>query len=307
MEARKRQLSFKYKRELSSFLAFIKLEKGLSDNTGSSYRSDLENLAGFLAAREIDSYTAARERDLIDFVASLADLGVAPSTRSRYISSTRGLYKFLTAERKIQTDPSEALELPKKERKLPDSLSVEEVEAILAAIDTESVAGTRDRALFELMYASGLRVSEAIGLRTRDVLVDLEALRIFGKGSKERITPVGSSALRWLDKYMREARPKIANEAKSRDVIFLNLRGAPLSRMGVWKLLKGYVDASGIGKDVHPHTFRHCFATHLLEGGADLRAVQEMLGHSDISTTQIYTHIDRNYLREVHKSFHPRS
>jgi integrase/recombinase XerD len=241
------------------------------------------------------------------FLRTLANAGIGPSSRARYISSIKHLYRFLVSSGRSQIDVTETLEQPRGGRRLPDALSVEEMTTMLSAVDTASPLGIRDRALLETMYACGLRVSEAIGLRQRDVLADIELVRVFGKGSKERLVPIGRSALHWIARYRTEARGHLVSAADTDDVLFLNHRGSPLSRMGVWKLINGIASRAGITKHVHPHMFRHSFATHLLEGGADLRAVQEMLGHADIATTQIYTHIDRAYIKEVHTLFHPRS
>jgi integrase/recombinase XerD len=222
------------------------------------------------------------------------------------VSAVRTYFKFLLGEGHLVRDPSERLETPKRWRTLPEVLGVEEVEKLLAAPSLDEPLAFRDRAMLELAYGAGLRVSEWISVNVRDVMLRDHLVRVFGKGAKERLVPIGRRAIGAIAIYLRELRPSL-EKGEGKGVLFLNARGQPLSRMGAWKILRKYVDQAGITKPVSPHTLRHSFATHLLEGGADLRAVQEMLGHVDISTTQIYTHVDREYLRTVHKQFHPRS
>ncbi len=294
-------------RELKNFLNYLNIEKGLSQNTLSSYKTDLENFTLFLEEHQIFSFSKVATKNISDFLIVLDEIGLSVTTKSRYLSSIRGLFKYLLAESIIDKDVTEKIDLPKTRRKLPDILSVNEVFAIINAPDTNKLAGKRDRAILETMYACGLRVSELISLEIRNIIFDDEIIRVFGKGSKERLIPIGTEALNWISIYLQDVRPHFNKFSLGNDILFLNQRGKPLTRMGIWKILKFYTQLAGIEKQVHPHTFRHCFATHLLEGGADLRAVQEMLGHSDISTTQIYTHIDREYIKEVHKTFHPRS
>ncbi len=293
-------------RQIKQFIEYVTLEKGLSHNTKVSYTNDLKNLAEYLASMELDTFEDVVKEDLIAFLYYISDLGLSNTTRARYLSTFRSFFRFLVSEGIMESDISETVEMPKQKRKIPDTLSFVEINAILEAPDTDKIGGIRDKAMLELLYACGLRVSELLTIRRKDIITDMEIIRVLGKGAKERFVPVGRSALKWVEFYMAKARPQIAS-INSEDVLFLNMRGKPMSRMGFWKQLKKYAIESGILKNVHPHTFRHSFATHLLEGGADLRAVQEMLGHSDISTTQIYTHIDREYLKEVHKTFHPRS
>jgi integrase/recombinase XerD len=242
---------------------------------------------------------------LREFVYHLKDLGLAPASIRRNVSSVRTYFRYLLADGHVVRDPSERLETPKRWRSLPDVLSVDEVNRLLAAPSLDEPFAFRDRALLELAYGAGLRVSEWITLAVRDVLFEEGLVRVFGKGSKERLVPIGRSAIGAVAIYLRELRPKL-ERGEGRGILILNARGRPLSRMGAWKILRHYVEKARITKHVSPHTLRHSFATHLLEGGADLRAVQEMLGHADISTTQIYTHVDREYLRAVHKQFHPR-
>jgi integrase/recombinase XerD len=235
----------------------------------------------------------------------LKDLGLAPSSIRRSVSAIHTYFKFLLGEGLVPADPSERLNTPKKWRTLPEVLSVDEVERLLAAISLDEPLVFRDRAMLELAYGAGLRVSEWIGIEVKEVLLEDAIIRVFGKGSKERLVPIGRSAIGAVGLYLRELRPRL-ERGEGKGKLFLNARGKPLSRMGAWQILRKYVELAGITKHVSPHTLRHSFATHLLEGGADLRAVQEMLGHADIATTQIYTHVDREYLRSVHKQFHPR-
>jgi integrase/recombinase XerD len=293
-------------RELKQFLNHISFEKALSGNTRDSYMHDLTMYASFLESQAINSFCKSDSEKIALFLKALADAGLSASTRSRYMSSIRGLHRFLFANGNAASDVSEVIDMPKTGRKLPDVLTIEQIDVILEQPDNTTTYGLRDRAILETLYACGLRVSELITLRRRDIIHESEIVRIFGKGSKERIVPIGLSALKWIDEYYAKSRPLLVQPSGSEDALFLNKAGKKLSRMGIWKIIDKYVREAGITLNIHPHTFRHSFATHLLEGGADLRAVQEMLGHSDISTTQIYTHIDRNFLKEVHKSFHPR-
>jgi len=295
------------KNELKKFIYFISLEKGVADNTKVSYEHDLISYGSFLVGNDIKTFGKAQTKDISEFLNELAELGLSATTRKRYIASVRGLHKFLFATGATQSDISEKIELPKSGKKLPDTLTIEQVDLILEQPDVSTKIGLRDKAILELMYACGLRVSETINIKKRDLLFDAGIIRVFGKGSKERIVPVGQSAIKWINKYLANSRPSLMKLARTDDALFLNIRGTKLSRMGIWKIVDKYVKLAGIELNIHPHTFRHSFATHLLEGGADLRVVQEMLGHADISTTQIYTHIDRDYIKEVHRSFHPRA
>ena len=249
--------------------------------------------------------TDVTSRTLREFVYHLKDLGLSPSSIRRNISAVRTYFRFLLADGVVVRDPSERLETPQRWRTLPDVLTVQEIERLLAAPTLDDPLVFRDRAMLELAYGAGLRVSEWITLGVRDALLEDKLVRVFGKGSKERLVPIGRTAIGAVATYLRELRPRL-EKGSGKGILFLNARGEPLSRMGAWKILRRYVERAGITKDVSPHTLRHSFATHLLEGGADLRAVQEMLGHADISTTQIYTHVDREYLRQVHRQFHPR-
>jgi len=290
---------------LERFDDFLTLEQGAARTTRDAYGRDLERFALYLRTRGTSTPSDASPRMLREYIYHLKDLGLAPASIRRNVSAIRTYYRFLIAEGHAVRDPSERLETPKKWLTLPDVLTVAEVERLLAAVTLDEPLAFRDRALLELAYGAGLRVSEWITLGLKDVMLNDALIRVFGKGSKERLVPIGRSAIGAVAVYQRELRPRLERGA-GKGALFLNARGTPLSRMGAWKILRKYVELAGIARHVTPHTLRHSFATHLLEGGADLRAVQEMLGHADISTTQIYTHVDREYLRSVHKQFHPR-
>lgn len=307
MKLKNNDLPISLTKHLKAFLYYIELEKGLADNTISSYNNDLTRLLEFTFDNGV-SYYQDISLDLLEkFFNQLYELGINNSSRARYLSAIRELFKYLNYKRIITDNKTEKLDLPKPSRKIPEVLSFHEISSILDTIDIHTNLGIRDRAMLETLYASGLRVSELIGVKERDILFDEGIIRVFGKGSKERIVPIGTSALGFIKQYLTEVRFHLKKSKNQTDELFLNSRGGSLSRMGIWKIIDKYVRMTNIEKNVHPHTFRHSFATHLLEGGADLRAVQEMLGHSDISTTQIYTHIDNQYLKEIHSSFHPRA
>ena len=291
---------------VETFENFLSLEKGSSPRTREAYRRDVERLAEYAAIKGAADPTSLSPKLLRDFIYHLKDLGLSPASIRRNVSAIRTYFKFLLGEGALLKDPSERLETPKRWRSLPEVLTVAEIEKILTAPSLDEPMAFRDRALLELAYGAGLRVSEWITLPVRDVALDDGLVRVFGKGSKERLVPIGRRAIAAVAIYLRELRPKL-ERGGGKGILFLNARGTPLSRMGAWKILRHHVEQAGIKKHVSPHTLRHSFATHLLEGGADLRAVQEMLGHADISTTQIYTHVDREYLRSVHRQFHPRS
>lgn len=290
---------------LERFAEFLSLEEGASVRTSESYGRDLARFASWCVGKGFATPDALAPADLRDFVYHLKDLGLAPASIRRSVSALHTYFTFMVAERAVARDPSLKLETPKRWRTLPAVLSPEDVGRIMAAVSIDEPLAFRDRAMLELGYGGGLRVSEWIGIGVNDLMLDDGVVRVFGKGSKERLVPVGRAAIGAVGMYLRELRPRLEKgEGKGR--LFLNARGRPLSRMGAWQILRKYVTRSGIGTRVTPHTLRHSFATHLLEGGADLRAVQEMLGHADITTTQIYTHVDREYLRSVHRQFHPR-
>lgn len=291
---------------LKEYLAHIKLEKNLSQNTVSSYKIDINAFISFLKDSGIDDPSDISSDHIGSFFKTLKELGLLGSSSARYFSSLKGFFLYLLKNKYIVKNPIEKITAPRISKKLPGVLDVNEVEKILSSPDANYKLGLRDKAMLELFYACGTRVSELINIKVNDLFFEDEIIRVFGKGSKERLIPVGSSAVKWVGEYLKKSRPLLMKKSKSENNLFLNSRGSKLSRMGVWKIIDRYVKQAGIEKDVHPHTFRHSFATHLLEGGADLRAVQEMLGHADISTTQIYTHIDRDYIKQVHKQYHPR-
>lgn len=291
---------------IEPFEDHIKFERGLSSRTLEAYRRDLAALRSFCADHGITKAGEVTPSLLREFVYSLRDAGLAASSIRRMQSALRTYFGFLLADGILAENPTEHLESPKVGRPLPDVLSLEEVLAILAAPDEAKPLLWRDRAILEFLYASGARVSEVITLRITAIALDLGVCTIFGKGSKERIVPVGRPACAAIERYLREIRPGL-DRGEGAGILFLNARGRPLSRMAIFNLVRVAARRAGIEKTVSPHTLRHSFATHLLEGGADLIAVQEMLGHADISTTQIYTHLDREYLREVHREFHPRA
>jgi len=306
MNRTKREISIsKFKKDISAFSYYISLEKGLSENTVESYLHDIVTYTQYLEKSGIEEFSQIDENNLWNFLGALEKAGLSASSRSRYISSIKAIHKYMFAYGKVPNDISEKIELPKTSRQLPDVLTVEQIDKVFSQPDLSTATGIRDRAILETIYSCGLRVSELINIKYRDLHKDSEVIRIFGKGSKERLVPIGSSAMLYIDKYIAESRSKFIKQ--STEFLFLNARGNKLSRMGIWKIINKYVLLAGLEINIHPHSFRHSFATHLLEGGADLRAVQEMLGHADISTTQIYTHIDRDFLKEVHKNFHPRA
>ena len=290
---------------LEQFQDFLVLEQGAATNTQLAYRRDLERFATYARVVGATGPDVLTPRALREFVYHLKDLGLAPTSIRRTVSAVRTYYRFLLGEGHVTADPSERLELPQGWRTLPEVLTVAEVERLLAAPSLDDALAFRDRAMLELAYGAGLRVSEWIGLAVKDVHLDDQLVRVFGKGSKERLVPIGRQAIGAVAVYLRELRPRL-EKGLGKGILFLNARGAPLTRMGAWTILRRHVRAAGIEKPVTPHTLRHSFATHLLEGGADLRAVQEMLGHADIATTQLYTHVDREYLRSVHRQYHPR-
>jgi integrase/recombinase XerD len=290
---------------LEGFRDFLALESGNSANTVEAYLRDLRRLGEFSLGRGIDDPGRVTRTHLREFVYLLKDLGLSAATIRREVSAIRTYYGFLVGEGRVREDPSDRLESPRRGRDLPETLSVREVEALLAAPSVDEPLGWRDRALLELGYGAGMRVSELCGLGLTDLLLPEQLVRVFGKGGKERLVPLGRAVIGSVSVYLHTLRPEL-DRGHSRGRVLLNARGEPLSRVGAWGIVKRAAERAGTTKRVTPHTLRHSFATHLLEGGADLRAVQEMLGHADLSTTQIYTHVDREYLRSVHKQFHPR-
>jgi len=293
-------------RTFKDFIYHLQGERQLSPNTVRSYKTDISRYLKYLQEHHVETEELITTDHVITYLEELADIPLAPTSLARNLSSIRMFHRFMVNEGYCPKDVTENIDSPKLPKRLPKILDIPDIEALFAEIDTETDPGIRDRAMLELLYGSGLRISELLSLRLPSLMLEEGWVRVFGKGFKERIVPFGEEARSWLKMYIVNVRPLLAENIKAEDVIFLNMRGAPLSRMGVWKIIQKYTHLAGIEKAVSPHVFRHSFATHLLEGGADLRAVQEMLGHSDIATTQIYTHLDRNYLKEVHKTFHPR-
>lgn len=290
------------------FKAYLKLERSLSANTIEAYLHDVDKLWQFFMSKgEEKSPVKVTKTDLKDFLVWVNELGMIPPTQARVLSGLKSFFKFLVLENKMENDPSSLLESPKMPRKLPDTLNIVEINSIMDVIDLSKPEGQRNKAMLETLYGSGLRVSELTGLKISNLHLDIEFIKILGKGNKERLVPIGSEAIKFLRIYLNEVRIHVPVKPGKEDFVFLNRRGNPLSRIMVFLIIKDLAKAAGITKNISPHTFRHSFATHLIEGGADLRAVQEMLGHESITTTEIYTHLDREYLRETIVHFHPRS
>lgn len=302
----------RFKQELDLYLQFIKLEKGLSKNSVVSYQNDLERYLQFLVVeKKISSLSGVTLDHIEGFLNFLIDHELlSASSLARNISSIRGFHEFSVVEGITSANPAELIELPKKAKKLPEVLNTQEIEAMLDTPDTSKPAGIRDKAILECLYGTGMRVSELTDLEKDRLFFEIGFIRVIGKGSKERLVPVGEVAQDALDHYLQESRPLFFNPKKAekaKNKVFLNQRGGALTRMSIWNIVQKAAKEADIKKKVYPHIFRHSFATHLLEGGADLRAVQEMLGHSSILTTEIYTHVDRSLLHQVHKEFHPRA
>jgi integrase/recombinase XerD len=291
---------------ISSFLTHIRVEKGLSSNTVSAYRRDLIKFSEFAQKRKLSLETVSRD-DLVDFLAGLYRQKLESKSVARHLVSLRNFFRFAQIQELIPADPSTNLESPKIRRSLPGYLRLEEVERLLVQPDAKTPFGLRDRAMLEVLYSAGLRVSELVGLRVSDLDTKVGCVRCIGKGDKERIVPIGKKALSMVEKYLRDARPKLIGKGTSSPTLFVNRRGGALSRVGVWKILSAYGRRAGLRVALTPHMLRHSFATHLLERGADLRSVQLMLGHADISTTQIYTHVVEERLKQVYKAHHPRA
>ncbi|MCF6093466.1 site-specific tyrosine recombinase XerD [Microaerobacter geothermalis] len=290
---------------ISQFIHYLSVEKGLSNNTLESYDRDIKLYCSYLKDQHLDIKNTTRTH-IISFLMDQQKKGKATSTISRNLVSIRSFYQFLTKERILEKDPSLHLESPKIDKKLPKVLSVQEVELLLHAPSLDDTLGLRDKAMLELLYATGIRVSELVSLNLGDVNLGMGFIKCFGKGSKERIIPLGKVSIRMMAYYLERSRPHLKKKVEV-DALFLNHHGKRLTRQGFWKIIKKYAKSTGIKKEITPHTLRHSFATHLLENGADLRAVQEMLGHADISTTQIYTHITKTRLKEVYARSHPRA
>ena len=293
---------------IKGFQSYLKLEKSLSGNSIEAYSRDIEKLHQFA---EREGFTRSPEKitlaDLRLFIVWAAELGMIPSSQARIMSGIKAFYKYLLMEDMIKIDPSELLESPRIQRKLPDTLSIEDINKLIDAIDLSKPEGGRNKAILEVLYGCGLRVSELTELKLSNLYLDIEFIKVTGKGSKERLVPIGGSAVKALKIWIENIRVHVPIKKGEEDLVFLNRRGARLSRVYIFMIIKQLADLTGINKTISPHTFRHSFATHLVEGGADLRAVQEMLGHESITTTEIYTHLDREYLKGTIIQFHPRS
>ncbi|MDQ2720326.1 MAG: site-specific tyrosine recombinase XerD [Bacteroidota bacterium] len=288
------------------FKAYLQLEKSLSENSVEAYAHDIEKLTQFLSINHTGKNPKELElKDLEDFLKWISELGMTPSSQSRIISGLRSFYKFCLQEQISSTDPTALIETPKLERKLPDFLSFSEIEKIILSVDVSTPEGTRNKAIIETLYSCGLRVSELVNLKLSCLYFEVGYIRITGKGDKERLVPIGSFAIKYIDLYRKNIRVHLPVISGNEDILFLNRRGRKLSRVMIFMIIKNLAKKAGITKNISPHTFRHSFATHLVEGGADLRAVQEMLGHESITTTEIYTHLDKEYLRETLQQFHP--
>ena len=290
----------------NGFKAYLQLEKSLSDHSVEAYLHDIDKLTEFLQqAHGMKTPADIELKDLQQFLQWIGGLGMTASSQSRIISGIRSFYKYCAMEDLVHKDPTMLLETPKLQRKLPDVLSFDEIEKIISQIDLSTPEGGRNKAILETMYSCGLRVSEVVNLRISCLYMDVGFIRVIGKGDKERLVPIGSAAIKFIKIYQHEIRVHVPVKPGQEDILFLNRRGSKLSRVMIFLLLKDLVKKAEIKKNISPHTFRHSFATHLVEGGANLRAVQEMLGHESITTTEIYTHLDREYLRETLHKFHP--
>ncbi len=287
------------------YKAWLQLEKSLADNSVEAYLHDIDKLTTFLLTQEIKSPDKVTLKDLELFVKWVAELGMTASSQARIISGLRSFYKYCLLEQITATDPTVLLEAPKLKRILPDTLSFDEIEKIIDQIDLSTPEGGRNKAILETLYSCGLRVSELVNLKMSCLYLDVGFIRVIGKGDKERLVPIGSDAIKFIKIYKEDIRVHISIKKDQEDILFLNRRGSKLSRVMIFLILKELAKKAGITKSISPHTFRHSFATHLVEGGADLRAVQEMLGHESITTTEIYTHLDREYLRDTLQQFHP--
>lgn len=290
------------------FMIYLKVERGLSKNSIASYSRDIWQYIQFLSKQHIADWNQVDRYTVIAFIQFLKQDGKASSSINRALSALRQFHRFMHRENYIDSDPMILIETPKQTEKLPDVLTVDEVSHLLDMPDTKTKLGCRDRAMLETLYATGLRITELIGLTLEELYLSMGFIQTIGKGNKERIVPISPVAQEWLEDYLANVRPHLLKKAKQdSNHVFLNARGGSLSRQGAWKIIKKYADASGIHKDISPHIFRHSFATHMLENGADLRIVQELLGHSDISTTQIYTHVTHSHMKNIYDQYHPRA
>ena len=288
------------------FKAYLQLERSLSMHSVEAYLRDIEHLTYFLQEKKIlKNPDAITLKDLQQFIKWIAELGMSDKSQARIISGIRAFYRYCLLEDIVKTDPSTLLEAPKLRRSLPDTLSFDEIDRMIAAIDLSKPEGGRNKAILETMYSCGLRVTELVDLRISQLYLDVGFIRVRGKGDKERLVPIGASAIKYINIYKNKIRVHVTPAKGKEDILFLNRRGSSLSRVMIFYIIKDLALKAGIKKNISPHTFRHSFATHLVEGGADLRAVQEMLGHASITTTEIYTHLDREFLRKTLEQFHP--
>ncbi len=293
---------------INAFKNYLRLERSLAENSVEAYLHDAEKLHEYILLTDpTQTPMTVSEKELLSFLQYLGELGLSAHSQARMLSGLKSFFKYLVLENLIQHDPTHLLEAPRLGRKLPDTLSFPEIEAMLAIIDLSTPGGTRDRAMLEVLYSSGLRVSELLNLRLTNCFFDAGFLRVLGKGDKVRLVPIGEDAMHYTRIYIEHVRRQLDVQKGDEDTIFLNLRGKQLSRISVFTTIKKLAAEVGIKKTISPHTFRHSFATHLIEGGADLRAVQQMLGHESITTTEIYTHLDRDYLQQTLREFHPRA
>lgn len=293
---------------LAEYIIYLKIERGLSANTVTSYKRDIEKYLTFLTEKKITQLDEVSRFEILDFLQTLRQAGAADNSIIRMVSSLRKFHQYLKRESIVSDDPMQLIDTPKKASTLPKAISPQAIEQLLEAPDTTTPLGVRDRTILELMYATGLRISELVNLKLSDMHLTMGFIQTMGKGEKERIIPLGEIASQWLDHYLEGARVYLQDQsAETSEYVFLNSRGKGLSRQGVWKKVKQLALEAGIDQNVTPHTLRHSFATHLLENGADLRMVQELLGHADISTTQIYTHITKTRLKQVYSDYHPRA
>ena len=290
---------------VDQYLNYLLVEKGLSRQTIEAYSRDIGSYITFLENNQIKTLTGEDTALILKHLIAMRDAGLSARSRARHLVSIRGFYRYLVQEKILNSDPARLIDLPKSGLKLPDVLTVADIDLLLHAPDMEKPAGMRDAAMLEMLYAAGLRVSELIHLKLHDVHLEAGYVRVFGKGSKERVVPIGRYALKRIERYLEKARPLLLKNVTS-EFLFIARAGKPMTRQGFWKLLKRYAVRASLTKKITPHSLRHSFASHLLEGGADLRAVQVMLGHVDISTTQIYTHVAREQLKKLHKKYHPR-
>jgi len=290
---------------INTFLDYLSVERGLANNTISSYRQDLNAYFDYITGKSINALSQTNRNNITDFMLFQKNKGIGANSIARRLAAIKSFYRFCVRERILNADPTSLVETPKLWKRIPESLSVGEVEMLLNQPDSRHIQGIRDKAILETLYASGMRVSEAVNLRQDNVNLEIGFLRCIGKGNKERVIPLGKKAIASIKRYLEASRPKLLGK-KTSEFLFLNRMGGKISRQSFWKLIKKYAKSAGVRKPIKPHLLRHSFATHLLERGADLRSVQEMLGHANISTTQIYTHVNKERLKAIHRMYHPR-